>query len=137
MMAARPPRLFFGGGWAITAQAPGTVAAHVKAGTVRILGTWGAERLKLSPDVPTFREQGFDVEFYIWSGLFAPAGLPAAKLAQLRTAAKRSTQDPGFMAAMNTMNTPIRYMEGAELDRFLEQDQKRLAVVIKAMGKLE
>ena len=126
-----------GGQVDITAQAPGTVAAHVKAGTVRILGTWGAERLKASPDVPTFKEQGFDVEFYIWSGLFAPAGLPTTKLAQLRVAAKRSTQDPGFMAAMNTMNTPIRYMEGTELDRFLEQDQKRLAVVIKAMGKLE
>lgn len=121
----------------ITAQAPGTVAAHVKAGTVRMLGTWGAERLKAWPDVPTFREQGFDVEFYIWSGLFAPAGLQPAKLAQLRTAAKNATQDPGFMAAMNTMNTPIRYMEGAELDKFLDQDQKRLAGVIKAMGKLE
>ncbi|MDB5967098.1 MAG: tripartite tricarboxylate transporter substrate binding protein [Polaromonas sp.] len=126
-----------GGQVDITAQAPGTVAAHVKAGTVRVLGTWGAERLKSWPDVPTFKEQGFDVEFYIWSGLFAPAGLPPAKLAQLRTAAKRSTQDPGFVAAMTTMNTPIRYMEGAELDRFLEQDQKRLAVVIKAMGRLE
>ena len=126
-----------GGQVDITAQAPGTVAAHVKAGTVRVLGTWGAERLKGWPDVPTFREQGFDVEFYIWSGLFAPAGLPPAKLAQLRAAARRSTQDAGFMAAMSTMNTPIRYMEGAELDRFLEQDQKRLAVVIKAMGRLE
>ena len=126
-----------GGQVDITAQAPGTVAAHVKAGTVRVLGTWGAERLKGWPDVPTCKEQGFDVEFYIWSGLFTPAGLQPAKLAQLRVAARRSTQDAGFMAAMSTMNTSIRYMEGAELDRFLEQDQKRLAVVIKAMGRLE
>jgi tripartite-type tricarboxylate transporter receptor subunit TctC len=126
-----------GGQVDITAQAPGTVAAHVKAGTVRVLGTWGAERLKAWPDVPTFREQGHDVEFYIWSGLFAPAGLTPAKLAQLRTAARRSAQDPGFVNAMTTMNTPIQYLEGAELDRFLELDQKRLAGVIKAMGKLE
>jgi tripartite-type tricarboxylate transporter receptor subunit TctC len=121
----------------ITAQAPGTVAAHVKAGTVRVLGTWGAERLKAWPEVPTFREQGHDVEFYIWSGLFAPAGLTPAKLAQLRTVARRAAQDPGFINAMTTMNTPIHYLEGAELDRFLEVDQKRLAGVIKAMGKLE
>ena len=126
-----------GGQVDMTAQAPGTVAAHVKAGTVRVLGTWGAERLKAWPDVPTFREQGYDVEFYIWSGLFAPAGLPAAKLAQLRAAARASTRDPGFMGAMKTMDTPIHYLEGAELDRFLEQDHKRLAGVIKAMGKLE
>jgi tripartite-type tricarboxylate transporter receptor subunit TctC len=126
-----------GGQVDITAQAPGTAAAHVKAGTVRVLGTWGAERLKAWPDVPTFREQGFDVEFYIWSGLFAPAGLQPAKLAQLRAAARNATQDPGFVAAMNTMNTPIRYLEGAELNTFLDQDQKRLTRVIKAMGKLE
>ena len=126
-----------GGQVDITAQAPGTVAAHVKAGTVRVLGTWGAERLKAWPEVPTFKEQGHDVEFYIWSGLFAPAGLTPTRLAQLRTAARRSAQDPGFVTAMTTMNTPIQYLEGAELDRFLELDQKRLAGVIKAMGKLE
>lgn len=121
----------------LTAQAPGTVAQHLRAGTVRLLGTWGAERLKLLPDVPTFREQGFDVEFYIWSGLFAPAGLPPAKLEQLRAAARASVQDPGFVSAMATMQTPIRYLAGAEFDRFLEQDQARLSRVIKAMGKLE
>ena len=126
-----------GGQVDVTAQAPGVVAAHLKAGTVRVLGTWGAERLKSLPDVPTLKEQGFDVEFYIWSGLFAPAGLPAAKLAQLKTAARAATQDPGFVSAMNTMNTPIQYLEGAELTKFLGQDQKRLAGVVKAMGKLE
>jgi tripartite-type tricarboxylate transporter receptor subunit TctC len=102
-----------------------------------VLGTWGAERLKAWPEVATLREQGFDVEFYIWSGVFAPAGLPAAKLAQVRAAVKASTQDAGFAGAMNTMNTPIQYLEGAEFEKFLDQDQKRLAVVIKAMGKLE
>lgn len=126
-----------GGQVDVTAQAPGTVAAHLKAGTVRILGTWGAERLKSLPDVPTLKEQGFDVEFYIWSGLFAPAGLPAAKLAQLKAAARAATQDPVFVNAMNTMNTPIRYLEGSDLTKFLEKDQKRLADVVKGMGKLE
>jgi tripartite-type tricarboxylate transporter receptor subunit TctC len=121
----------------ITAQAPGTVAQHVKSGKARILGTWGAERLKNFPDVPTFKEKGYDVEFYIWSGLFAPAGLTPQKLNQLRAAARNAVHDPGFIAAMNGMNTPIHYLEGAELDKFLEQDHKRLARVVKAMGKLE
>ena len=121
----------------VTAQAPGVVSAHLKAGTVRVLGTWGAERLKGLPDVATLKEQGLDVEFYIWSGLFAPAGLSTAKLTQLKAAARAASQDAGFVSAMSTMNTPIRYLEGAELDKFLEQDQKRLAGVVKAMGKLE
>jgi tripartite-type tricarboxylate transporter receptor subunit TctC len=121
----------------VTAQAPGTVMPHLKAGTVRLLGSWGGERLKQLPDVPTFKEQGFDVEFYIWSALFAPAGVPAARMEQLRAAARKSVQDPGFVSAMATMNTPIQYLEGAEFERFLAQDQARLARVVKAMGKLE
>lgn len=121
----------------ITSQAPGTVAAHLKAGTVRVLGTWGTERLEAWPDVPTFKEQGYNIEFYIWSGVFAPVGLPEAKLAQLRAATKRATQDPGFVKTITTMNTPIRHMEGEEFQKFLDADQKRLAAVVKAMGKLE
>jgi tripartite-type tricarboxylate transporter receptor subunit TctC len=126
-----------GGQVDVTAQAPGVLAPHVKAGTIRLLGGWGARRLDLLPDVPTFKELGFDVEFYIWSGVFAPAGLAPAKLEQLRTAVRRSVQDPGFLQAMGAMNTPVRHMEGAEFDRFIEQDAARMAKVVKAMGKLE
>lgn len=121
----------------VTAQAPGVVASHLKAGTVRVLGTWGVERLKTLPEVPTLKEQGHDVEFYIWSGVFAPAGLSPSKLAQLRRAVRTAVQDPGFVSVMNTLNTPIRHLDGAEFDRFLELDQKRLAAVVRAMGKLE
>ena len=126
-----------GGQVQMVAQAPGVAAAHLKAGTVRLLGTWGAERLKAHPDLPTMKEQGYDVEFYIWSGLFAPAGLSTEKLAQLRKVAKNAINDPAFLVTMTMMNTPIKYLEGAELDKFIAQDQKRLATVIKKMGKLE
>ena len=83
------------------------------------------------------REQGYDVEFYIWSGLFAPAGLSQAKLTQLRKAAKNSINDPGFIAAMGGMNTPIKYLDGTDFEKFIVQDQKRLSLVVKKMGKLE
>jgi tripartite-type tricarboxylate transporter receptor subunit TctC len=126
-----------GGQVQMVAQAPGVAAAHLKAGTVRLLGTWGAERLKAHPDLPTMKEQGYDVELYIWSGLFAPAGLSSEKLAQLRKAAKNAIGDSAFLTTMGVMNTPVKYLEGTDLDKFIAQDQKRLAVVIKNMGKLE
>lgn len=126
-----------GGQVDVTAQAPGVAAAMVKTGAVRMLGSWGATRLAAFPDVPTFKELGYDIEFYIWSGLFAPAGLTPAKLDQLRAAAKRSAQDAGFVSSMTTMETPIRYLDGDAFKAFLDTDQKRLARVVKAMGKLE
>lgn len=121
----------------LTAQAPGTVAPHLKSGRVRVLGSWGVERHKLLPDIKTFREQGLDVEFYIWTAVYAPAGMAPARLDEMRTAVRNSVADPGFQAAMTTTNTPIRFMEGEELTRFLETDSKRMARVVQAMGKIE
>ena len=121
----------------VNAQAPGLVAPHVKSGALRVLGTWGGERLPALPKVPTFKERGFNVEFYIWSGLFAPAGLAPEKLTQLRSAARKAVADPGFVKAMDAMNTPIRHMEGAELDRYIQQERVRLGGVVQSMGKLQ
>src|SRR5207248_8474796 len=87
-----------GGGPAVTAllagqveasaQGPAAVIGHIKGGKMRALGSWGSERLKLLPDVPTLKEQGYDAEFYIWSGVFAPAATPAAIVNRLRAAVK-------------------------------------------------
>ncbi|TMH39470.1 MAG: tripartite tricarboxylate transporter substrate binding protein, partial [Betaproteobacteria bacterium] len=72
-----------GGGPAVTAllagqveasaQGPAAAIGHIRAGKMRALASWGTERLKLLPDIPTFKELGYDAEFYIWSGVFAPA----------------------------------------------------------------
>ena len=121
----------------LTAQAPGTVAPHLKSGAVRVLGTWGAERLPMLPDVKTFREQGHDVEFYIWSALFAPAGLPAARLDRIRAAARQAVRDPLFVSAMATMNTPIHHLEHQALQDYLDRDRQRMATVVHKLGKLE
>jgi tripartite-type tricarboxylate transporter receptor subunit TctC len=89
------------------------------------------------PELATMKEQGFDVEFYIWSGLFAPAGTPPDVLAKLRAAVRESVQDTGFRTAMTGMDTPINHLDGTEFESFLDKDSKRLAEVVKRMGKLE
>lgn len=126
-----------GGQVDVTAQAPGVASPHVKAGKVRLLGSWGAQRLTAFPDLPTMREAGFEAEFYIWSGVFAPAGLPGDVSSRVRGAVKDATADAGFMKAMATMETPIMHLQGAEFDAFLQRDSKRLAEVIGRMGRLE
>src|SRR5262245_65511122 len=74
----------------ITAQAPGPATPHVQAGTVRLLANWGPKRAAEYPDVTTFIELGYkDVEYYIWAGLFAPKGTPAAVIAKLRDAMRQ------------------------------------------------
>jgi tripartite-type tricarboxylate transporter receptor subunit TctC len=56
-----------------------TVAPHVQAGRLRMLGIMSAERSSAFPEVPTLKEQGLpDVEVETWYAMFAPAGTPAA-----------------------------------------------------------
>ena len=122
---------------AITAQSPGVANPHVKSGKVRVLGSWGATRLPSIAEAPTMKELGYDVEFYIWAALFAPAGMPPDVLAKVRGAARQAVQDAKFRSSMAGMNTPINYMEGAEFDVFIAQDAKRLGEVVRRMGKVE
>ena len=119
------------------AQSPGVANPHLRSGKIRTLGSWAGTRTVALPDVPTMKEQGFDVEFYIWAGVFAPAGLPADVSDRITAAVRASMQDPEFQKAMTNVNTPINYKEGKDFEAFLDTDTKRLAEVVRKMGKTE
>ena len=51
--------------------------AQMKAGKLRALACFGAQRAPALPDVPTMKELGYNIEFYLWVGMFAPKGTPA------------------------------------------------------------
>ena len=104
---------------------------------MRVLGSWAGARTAALADVPTMKEQGFDVEFYIWAGVYAPAGLPADLRERLVTSVRQATQDPEFQKSMANVNTPINFKEGREFDSFVQADTDRLAEVVRKMGKTE
>jgi len=126
-----------GGNIDAVASGPSTVIQHVKAGTVRVLASWGDHRLVSLPDVPTLSESGFNAVFFQWSGLFAPAGTPAPVLAKLRDAARITASDPGFVAALTTVETPVQYLDAPELQRFWDADAQKLGAVVRRVGKLD
>lgn len=126
-----------GGNVDAISSGPSTVIQHVKAGKLRILASWGDKRLTSLPDVPTLSEAGFDAVFFQWSALFAPAGTPEPVLAKLREAAREVAADSRFAAAMATVETPIQYLDAPELQRFWDADAKKLADVVRRVGKLE
>jgi tripartite-type tricarboxylate transporter receptor subunit TctC len=126
-----------GGNIDAVATGPSTVIQHVKAGTVRVLASWGDHRLASLPDVPTLSESGFNAVFFQWSGLFAPAGTPAPVLARLRDAARITASDPRFVAALATVETPVQYLDAPELQRFWDADAQKLGAVVRRVGKLD
>jgi tripartite-type tricarboxylate transporter receptor subunit TctC len=119
------------------ASGPSAVIGQMKAGKLRALASWGDKRLAALPDVPTFRELGYDAEFYIWSGLFAPAGTPEPVLGTLRAAARAAVNDPEFKTAMEKIETPIAYLDAPEFQKFWDRDARRLADAVKRIGRVE
>lgn len=126
-----------GGHAAMWASPPALALPHVKAGALRPLATWGAARVAAFPDVPTFRELGYDMEYYLWTGLFAPRGTPDAAVRALREATRLAMQDPDFRGAMDRAQMPIAYQDADEFRAFWDADAARLAAVIKRIGRVE
>jgi tripartite-type tricarboxylate transporter receptor subunit TctC len=136
-----------GGGPAVTALLGGQVEAlasgpaaaigQIKGGKMRALASWSTERLALLPEIPTFKELGYDAEFYIWSGVFVPAATPPALVSRLRAAVKEAANSQEFKATMDKVSTPVSYLDAPEFQKFWERDARRLATALEKIGKVE
>ena len=120
------------------ASGPAVVLPQIKAGKLRALAGCGDKRVAALPEIPTFKELGYpEAEFYIWAGLFAPKGTPEPVLAKLREAARVGVADPEFKSAMDKLETPITFKQGAEFQKFFETDAHRLAEGVRKVGRIE
>ncbi|MSQ54440.1 MAG: tripartite tricarboxylate transporter substrate binding protein [Betaproteobacteria bacterium] len=135
-----------GGGPAVTALLGGQVEAlasgpaaaigQIRGGKMRALASWSTQRLALLPDIPTFRELGYDAEFYIWSGVVAPAATPAPILSRLRDAVREAANDPAFKSAMEKVSTPVSYLDAPEFRKYWDADAARLKLALEKIGKV-
>jgi tripartite-type tricarboxylate transporter receptor subunit TctC len=116
---------------------PGVAAAHIKSGKLRPLAVTGGARHPYFPDVPTLRELGYDVEYYLWIGLFVPRGTPAGPVKVLREAVRQAVDDPAFKSAMEKIQVPVAYKDADEFKTWFEADGARLAEVVRKIGKVE
>ena len=120
------------------ASGPAAAIGQIKGGKMRALAGWGDQRLPLMPELPTFKELGFrDVEFYIWSGVFAPAATPAPVVQRLRDAVRAAVADPQFRGAMEKVQTPINYLDAPDFRGFLAKDAARLKVAVEKIGRVD
>jgi tripartite-type tricarboxylate transporter receptor subunit TctC len=136
-----------GGGPAVTAllagqveasaQGPAAAIGQIKAGKMRALAGWGDKRLDLLPELPTFKELGYDAEFYIWSGVFAPANTPSPILSRLRAAVREAANSSEFRGAMEKVSTPVSYLDAPEFQKYWDRDAARLKVALEKIGKVE
>jgi tripartite-type tricarboxylate transporter receptor subunit TctC len=101
---------------------------------IRILATSGAARSPFVPEVPTFREAGFDIQGTSWYGAFAPARLPGAtadRYSAIIAAAVRMPDVRDRFLAWGLQPTGTTAAEFAEIQK---ADSERWAPAVKASG---
>jgi tripartite-type tricarboxylate transporter receptor subunit TctC len=114
------------------ADGPPTVPM-VQGGKVRALAVTGAVRSSELPDVPSMAEAGYpDVDVYLWSGFFAPAGTPPAILAKLEDALRQAIQDPGVSSKLKAMAVNPGGGSSDEFRRMIDADIEKFVAVVKA-----
>lgn len=115
----------------VSALSTGAVTPQARAGKLRVLANTGATRLAAYPDLPTMKELGYDMEVYLWVGMFARKEVPAHALGVIRNAVKQAVTDPHFTEASMKMQMPPAYQDAPEFQKWWDRDCERLASAIR------
>lgn len=122
------------GGHISAASGSSTFFPHVKSGDLRMLATYGDNRLAAFPDVPTLKESGYDISYPSYLGIVAPKGLPEPVVQVLNNAFRKAMEDPHFKKTMEKFDMPITYLDSAQYKRYMNKIDKDSATLIPALG---
>jgi tripartite-type tricarboxylate transporter receptor subunit TctC len=121
----------------VLASSISAALAQIKAGKARPLAMFGAERAKSLPDVPTMKELGYNVEYYLWVGLFAPKGTSDSIITYLRDNINKAAHSPQFATALTNLGQDLAYLDQAEFKAFWDADTKRIEEAVRQIGKVD
>jgi len=112
-------------------------SGQMKAGKARALASFGAKRSPAFPDVPTMKELGYDIEFYLWVGLFAPKGTPEPIVTKIRDFSRQVATADQFKQLMANIGQEVAYLDQADFKTFWDADAKRVEDAVHMIGKVE
>jgi tripartite-type tricarboxylate transporter receptor subunit TctC len=127
------------GGHVMAAADSTGFAPLVESGKLRVLNTWGEQRLAKFPDAPTLKELGIDIVQNSPFGIGAPHGTPPEVLKKLHDAFKKAMEEPSYVQALARYDMLPIYMDSAQYARFAQETfQKEKALVEKlGLGKAQ
>ena len=108
---------------------------QVRAGKFRPLAIARAERWPELPNVPTLVESGFP-EFTLdaWTGVVAPAGMPAPIVARLNAAINAGLATPETKAALDRFSSIAKTSTPQEFGTFIAEQGQRWGALVKLTG---
>lgn len=123
-----------GGHVDVTATNPGNVKPFIASGKVRVLAVSSEERLEDFPDVPTYKERGWDVVRYQWRGVMARAGTPKAVTDRIVAAIQKGQQTPEWKAYLRQVTQLDGFQDPEAFRIQLLQDMREMEAVKKKLG---
>jgi tripartite-type tricarboxylate transporter receptor subunit TctC len=115
-------------------QLPAALSSYVKSGQVRLLAALVSERDPALPDVPTAREQGFDVSLAAWRGIAVPKGTPGPVVSTLEAAIRKTVESPEFAQACEKLQVHPAFMPAGEFGDLVAKEDVELARLMQLIG---
>lgn len=115
-------------------QLPGAVAGHIKAGKLRVLAILTEKRDPTMPDVPTAKEQGYNIALEAWRGIAVPKGTPKAVIAMLEAAIRKTAESADFNANSEKLFVRPAFMPAAEFGEQIAKEDVEMAKIMKLVG---
>jgi putative tricarboxylic transport membrane protein len=112
------------------------MAQQIQAGKLRALGISSPERLP-GVDIPTFKEQGVDVELVNWRGLLAPAKMKPDEMGALDAALGEMVKSEGWQALLKERGWVDMYQPSAEFAAFLGPERTRIEGILQDVGLVQ
>ena len=106
----------------------------VDAGQMRLLVTFGEQRTKRWPDVPTAKDLGYDVVYNSPYGLVGPAGMDPAVVRTLHDAFKKAIEDPRHQQIMDQLNQSVWYRSGKDYEKWARETYIKDRALIERLG---
>ncbi len=123
-----------GGQIPIGFDTPAEFAEYYKAGKLRILALSGAQRHPSFPNVPTFKEQGIDIDALAWFGVFGPPAMPKATVDKLNASLQAALKQPDVMERLANLGLTVSPGSADEMTRRLASDKAAWGPPIKNSG---
>ncbi|WP_347109566.1 tripartite tricarboxylate transporter substrate-binding protein [Paenarthrobacter sp. S56] len=115
------------------ASGAGEYLEQIKSGEVRVLATSGEKRLE-GVDAPTLKESNIDLVFTNWRGIVAPPGISEDDKKSLIAALEKMHGSAGWKEALKTHSWTDAFITGDEFQKFLTDQDKRVADVLTKLG---
>jgi len=109
-------------------------ATLVESGQLRLLTTWGAERAKRFPNVPTLQEVGINIVSASPYGLAGPKGMDPGVMRALHDGFKEALMSPAHAEVLARYDMPVIYKNSADYAAFVAQTMEEEGTMIRRLG---